>query len=352
MIVNQLLPAVHDGDAIGDEARSIKQWLTAEGHQSQIFCIQADPAVSGEVVSWKRFADYDQTGAVTILHYALPSPLNGLLMGCKGKKVIIYHNITPAQYLVGYGRELVRIALEGRRQLALLRECCELALADSEYNEMELQELGYKRTGVLPICYEFSRLDLPRHPVLARMFDDDFTNFIFVGRVAPNKRHEDVIKAYTWYKRYVRERCRLFLVGKFAGFFNYYCQLQGLLETLKAGDVYFTGHVTLQEMTTYYRLAHVFLSMSEHEGFCVPLLEAMHLRVPIVAYDAGAIAGTLRGAGVLLRSKNPLVTAEVCAAIYENQSFRQKLIAKQQQVKSYYEPATLKAKFLEYLEAI
>ncbi|MBN2056239.1 glycosyltransferase family 4 protein, partial [bacterium] len=326
------------------------RWLRDAGHESHIFCLQADPGVAHTVKSWKEFPAHDRPDSLTILHYALPSPLNGLLRGARGRKAIIYHNITPPEFLVGYGEELAHIAREGRRQLRELAGDVDLAMADSEYNRRELVDLGFPRSAVLPICYDFPRLDVPPRPVLMKMFEDDFTNFLFVGRVAPNKRFEDLIRVYACYKRFVRERSRLFLVGSFRGFMKYYHQLQGMLEALKLGDVYFTGHVELDEMATYYRLAHVFLCMSEHEGFCVPLLESMHLEVPVVAYDAGAVAGTLRGAGVLVRRKDPEVVAELCHMVYADAHLRRRLVAGQTHAVGAYGEAEVRSLFFRLLE--
>ncbi len=351
--INQLVPAFHYGDAIGDEILSINSYAESAGYDSNIFCIDPDPEVSRYAQSHRRFRDWDAPDAVNILHFALPSPLTDIFQNSKGKKILIYHNITPAEWFLDHDKELCRIAVAGRCQLARLAGCCDLALGDSEYNRQELETLGFNTTGVLPIAVDFSRYDLPDRPVIKEMFRDDFTNFIFVGRVSPNKCHEDILKIYAFYKKFVRERCRLFIVGRFSGFFKYYVQLHKLMEKLKLGDVYFTNHVETDELATYYRMAHIFLGMSEHEGFCVPLLEAMHFQVPIIAYNASAVPDTLKGAGVLINSKHdPFAAAELAHIICEDAILKMKLLKKQNEILNNYSIKNFYKKIEIYLSAL
>ena len=302
MRVIQLLPALHQGDAIGSDALKIRDHFRDRGLASEILFIQADVEVASEGMHYHGFKQVDGPDTVTILHYALPSPLDDLFRNAKGKKIIVYHNITPPDFLKGYPL-LQRLALVGREVLQGLHGVPDVSVADSRYSCLELEMMGFKNPREIPIYIDFGRFHCQPNPVLMEMFRDDFTNILFVGRVTPNKCQHDLIRMYGYFKRFVRERCRLFIVGKWDGFEKYYFQLMKLAEKLKLGDVYLTGRVDHEELVTYYRLADVFVSMSEHEGFGVPLVESMFYGIPVLAYKAGAVPFTMGGAGILFKSK-------------------------------------------------
>ncbi|MFQ5792250.1 MAG: hypothetical protein ACE5JI_17410, partial [Acidobacteriota bacterium] len=190
MRIDQWLPAAHYGDAIGDESLRVRQALRRAGFRSDVYALDVDEEVQGE---FRGMDDQPQPGAadVTILHFALPSPLTEAFRAASGKKVVIYHNITPASYFQGLDEELARIAWKGREELASLASVVDLALGDSEFNRAELEAAGFPRTGVLPILVDFERYQREPSPVLLEMLDDGRSNFLFVGRVFPNTRFED-----------------------------------------------------------------------------------------------------------------------------------------------------------------
>ena len=142
--------------------------------------------------------------------------------------VLVYHNITPPEYFVGIHKELVKLCFRGRRELTAYIDRCELALGDSEYNRQELEALGFRATGVLPVVPDFSHLDQAQDSLLAANFNDDWTNVMFVGRVIPNKKFEDVIRAFHAYRTRHNRRSRLLLVGSYSGFERYLAMLQSL----------------------------------------------------------------------------------------------------------------------------
>jgi L-malate glycosyltransferase len=326
----QLVPAVHTGDAIGNDALTIRNYFRSRGFFSEIICLQADAELSTETHPPGKFSQWDSRDTVTILHYALPSMLNGIFSSARGCRILVYHNITPPEFLMNYP-QFQRLAILGRAECKRLAECTHFGLADSEFNRRELANLGFKNTSVMPIFIDFEAFDGPVNPVLMEMFKDDFTNFLFVGRLTPNKCQHDLIRLYGFYKRFVRERSRLFLVGKWDGFEPYYIQLMKMASDLKLGDVYITGKVDESELVTYYRVADVFVSMSEHEGFGVPLVESMYFGVPVVAYEAGATPFTLGGAGVLFKDKTHwLELAELLGLIAGDSRLRSRILSGQE----------------------
>jgi glycosyltransferase involved in cell wall biosynthesis len=239
--------------------------------------------------------------------------------------VLVYHNITPPEFFVDVNKELVRLCFRGRRELGLYRSRCDLALGDSEYNRQELDALGFSPTGVLPVVPGFDHLAVADDRT-AGEFDDDWINILFVGRVIPNKRFEDVIRAFHAYRTFFNPRSRLLLVGSHAGFDRYVTMLRGFIARLGARDVHLVGHVSNEELTAYYEVADLFLSASEHEGFCVPLIESFHMGVPVLAYAATAVPSTMDGAGVLYTDKDPMHVAALINAVIEDPGLAQRII--------------------------
>ena len=312
MVINQWIPSAHRGDAVGDCARRIRDGLRRMGHDSQIYAIAVDDDMRDEA---RPFADESaRSGAVTMYHFATPSPMADALATVGGARVILYHNITPAHFFAPYDPVLFGLSVRGRRELASLAKRVDLALGVSEYNRRELESLGFADTGVFPIPVDVDRLrHAPRTPAIESLLDDEFANFLFVGRIVPNKKVEDIIRLAEHYKRYVDAYYRFIFVGRYDGVPRYYYMLRALIAELGwlQERFVFTGPVPDTELAAYYRSASVYISMSEHEGFGVPLIEAMATDVPVLAYACTAVPDTLGGAGVQFAPKNFELAAEL-----------------------------------------
>jgi glycosyltransferase involved in cell wall biosynthesis len=164
---------------------------------------------------------------------------------------------------------------------------------------------------------------------LAQAFDDGWTNLLFVGRVIPNKKIENVIRNFHAYKQRHNTRSRLLLVGSGSGFERYFAMLQKLIADLGARDVHFLGHVSDAELAAYYEVADLFLCASEHEGFCVPLMEAFHVGLPVVAYAATAIPATMDGGGVLYTDRDPAHVAAIVDAVVSDPDLEAQIVEAQ-----------------------
>lgn len=329
MKITQLLPSVHVGDAVGDSAYAMHQAFQERGIDSVILGIHIDDNARDRAVDFAQFDQYDSADATHIYHFAVPSPITYRFQQAKGRKVVVYHNITPPHFFRRFSDELVSITTTGRHEIRLLADCTDLGLADSEYNRRELAQYGYRHTGVLPILLDFTKYDLAPDAEVLRQFDDDAVNLLFVGRVTANKKHEDLLKAFYAYMRFVNPRSRLLLVGKYDPDDAYGRFLHDLIEELQLDNVHFSGHVSQARANAYYRAANVFLSMSEHEGFFVPALESAHFQLPVLAYNCTAVPYTLGGAGVLLNHKRYAEIAELIQRVVDDQDLRQRLIAGQ-----------------------
>jgi glycosyltransferase involved in cell wall biosynthesis len=330
MIVNQWVPAAHTGDAIGDSARRVRGLLRAMGHDSEVYALTIDDDLRHDV---RPFGDPAARGGdLTIFHYALPSPMTAAFASLGSGRVLQYHNVTPAAYFAPYDPSLFRLASLGRKELATLVGQVDLALGDSEYNRQELEALGFEPTGVFPIAVDTTRITRTvRRPALESILDDGLVNILFVGRIAPNKKIEDHIRLAEMYKRYIDAYYRFIFVGRFDVVPRYYSMIRSLMAEYRLlNDRFvFTGPVPDEELAVYYQHAAVYVSLSEHEGFCVPLVEAMAADVPIMAYAAAAVPGTLGGAGVQFGPKDLEYASELLGALAFDDELRAGVIAGQ-----------------------
>ena len=332
MRVDQLVPAFHQGDAIGDTAFFMKKFLLSQGFQSEIYCLDCDPELKTES---KTFAEFPPPGPkdVTILHFALPSPLGPALQKMASKKVIIYHNITPAEFFQEYSSEMACISRLGREELLSLVPHVDLALADSEYNRQELLAAGFRNTEVFPLFVDFNKYNKPINRFVHDLFRDDRLNILFVGRIVPNKRIDELIKVVFAYKKYISPLVRLIVVGKTASLPKYYEALVRLADEfyLKPDEICFTGHIPDEEMYALYQASDVFLSLSEHEGFGLPFLESMVFNLPIIAYNCTAVPNTLGDGGILINRKRVDFVTELIRVVNEDSKLREKVISAQSQ---------------------
>jgi glycosyltransferase involved in cell wall biosynthesis len=311
--VHQMLADFAFGDAIGNDVLAIQKALHSWGLASEIFAVNSH----GKVRSLARpAADYARLARpedVLIFHFSIGHALADEVVKLPGRKVLRYHNITPPHFLEQvYPASAERCRL-GREQLKRMASAFTLALGVSAYNCEELIESGYGAVEEVPILLDLDLLSTPPDPLVSARFGDGRPTVLHVGRLVPNKRIEDLIKAHYWLARLI-PGARLLIVG--GGETNAYALgLRDLALALDVPGVHFGGHVSNAALTAYYRAASLYLCLSEHEGFCVPLVEAMHFGLPIVAFAAAGVTGTLGQGGVLLQRKDPLLTAELMARV-------------------------------------
>ena len=350
MKITQLLPSVHVGDAVGDSAYMIHTALQERGFESTILGVNIDDNARDRALDFRHFPEYNTPDTTHIYHFAVPSPITYAFKEAKGRKILIYHNITPPHFFHRFSEELVIMTTTGRHELRLLADVTDLGLADSEFNRQELVRYGYKKTGVFPIPLDLSKYALPPDPKVLERYNDGKVNLLFVGRVTPNKKHEDLIKAFSVYKRFVNQESRLLLVGKYDEKETYLVFLRELIDELGVDDVCFCGHVTQEECNAYYTVADVVLSLSEHEGFFVPALESAYFHVPVMAYNCTAVPYTLGNAGILINEKCYDEIAEMIQLLVERPTFKQTLLKEQSRRLDAFHPEKTIARLMEYLE--
>jgi L-malate glycosyltransferase len=351
--VDQWVPALHRGDAIGDSARLMRDAFRRWGHAADVYALELDEDLAGDGRPW---SDWRPGGPddVVILHYALPSPLSAALRQHAGRRVLLHHNITPAHFFVRYDPEMVHICALGRSELGGLAGHVELALGDSEFNRRELAEAGFARTGVLPIYLDFDRYREAPNAVLRRLLDDGRTNVLFVGRIAPNKRQDDLVRLASYWKRFIGPDVRLLLVGKLPRRRHYFDALQSLYyeEHFTPWEVLLPGHVSHDDLLAYYAAAHVFVSASDHEGFGVPLVESMLMDVPVVAYRTTAVGDTLGDAGIQFAEKRLDLMAEAAHAVARPGPLRAGVLARQRERVRDFAPEAVERILRGHLESL
>jgi len=272
----------------------------------------------------------------------------------RGAKVVQYHNVTPAAFFAPYDPALFRLASLARQELASLAQRVDLALGDSAFNRAELDALGFPRTGVMPIAVDTNRItNGPPRPALERILRDGLINILFVGRVAPNKKVEDHIRLAEMYKRYVDSYYRFIFVGRYDGVPRYYAQVRALIAEYEMlpDRFWFTGPVPDEDLAAFYRWSDAYVTLSEHEGFCVPLVEAMAADVPILAYAAGAVPETLGGAGILFAPKDLEIAAELLGSVVYDRGLRARVLEGQRHRLEAFAPPRIEARLRETLGA-
>ncbi len=327
--VHQVLATLGYGDAIGHEVLGIQRVLRGAGFESEIFVQTADPRLEEMTQDYRDLLQASDPSNILIHHFSLGSRASRVAYAVPDRQILVYHNITPPEFFVNVHEQLAEQCFKGRRELSIYPARVDLALGDSEFNRQELDALGFNPTGVLPVVPDLSHLDVEPNDLIAGEFDDEWSNILFVGRIIPNKRIEDVIRYFHAYQRHFNPRSRLLLVGSYGGYEKYLAMLQQLVARLGISDVYFTGHVTDGELTAYYDVADLFLCASAHEGFCVPIVESFYKRIPVVAYAATAVPATMDGAGVLYTTREPLEVAAIVDTVIEDSRLCDRIVGSQ-----------------------
>lgn len=302
----QVVPTFAANDAIGDHARQVDRLLREAGYDTAIYASVVQPGLTDVSRPISELMDSDNTDAALLLHHSTGSTAADRLLDRPEPLVVDYHNITPADFWAGWEPMVAAELAWGRRQLRALSGRALAALADSAFNAEELVSLGYPRVDVAPIVRNFGAVD--RRPRSARLRSDP--EFLFVGRVSPNKCQHDLVAALALYKAVYQPAARLRLIGPVSSA-SYRAALGQLAQDLGVGDsVTIDDHgVPEDQLVAAYERATVFVCLSQHEGFCVPLVEAMRHGLPIVALKGSAVTDTVGDGGLLLTSHDPLLVA-------------------------------------------
>ena len=323
--VHQFLPAAESG-AVGAHALELRRLLTERlGARSEIFAEHIHPPFEEVARAYRDYGTAVPASPTDVLiyHMAVGSTMADQLVSGAGRLVVNHHNLTPTSFLRPWDPIAAAGVERGARQLAALAPATELGIADSRFNEKDLRATGYRTTAVAPVLVDLEAFDQPKdHDVERRMAmsrSHHGATWLFVGRVVPNKAHHHLVRALAVYRHLYDPHARLWLVGSGSPTSTYEAALRAYIAALELNDaVEITGPVGAIELAARYRHADVFVCLSEHEGYCVPVLEAMWHRLPIVTLQSSAIPETVVDAAIVLPTgRDPQPQAATVAAAVE-----------------------------------
>ncbi len=326
MRIIQMLPTLSFGDAVGNHTLALYKLLKENGIDTAIYAKNIDKRVKQSGVhKLEKYKDSPDT--IILYHLSIGDELNTRIKSFRARIIINYHNITPGVFFEPYNAAAKKICDNGERDVQALYKTPLSCICDSKFNMQELQKYGYRCPMVdIPILIPFEDYKKTPGKKVIKKYSDGWTNIVFTGRVAPNKKQEDLMEAFYYYNTYINPKSRLILVGSYSPTDNYFRKLRAYKEQLEMENVIFTGQIPFADILAYYKIADVFLCLSEHEGFCVPLVEAMEFGVPVVAYNSTAIGDTLGGSALLLDNKDPRVVAEAINKLVTDEALRQTII--------------------------
>lgn len=355
------MPALHQltagfacHDAISNEATLFRRIFRTWGYESEIFCDPANTSKDrrGEIKDIHNAAATIQPNDLVLLHLSIGSVANTIFQNLKCRKAILYHNITPEQYFQFTNPQTAAQLQRGRQQVAALAGTAQVNMAVSAFNATELQAVGYEDVQVLPIVIDTQLMDITPTPRLMQRRKDGLLNVIFVGRCSPNKKIEDVLRTFAWLQKNITPLCRLTLVGSKAGNERYHAMLLAMCKEWQLTNVEFTGSVSQADLHAYYQTADAFLCMSEHEGFCIPLIESMLHDVPIVAMADAAVPETLDGSGIQLTERHFDVAAEAIYRLQQDPTLREGVLQSQRNRIQRYQNRDLEAELRTHLQSL
>ena len=327
--VHQIVAGFAAGDAISLEAVALRDVCRAQGMASEIFAPMENVAADGKA-QVRPLEEYRPAAAeLLIYHYSIQSRATEAFRRSTARKAMIYHNITPAEFFRGFDERVVRQLEEGRRELGAVAALADAVWADSAYNAAEVAALGAKNVKVLPLVFSASAFDVPADPVVAQGLSGPSKKILFVGRMAPNKCVEELIEAFAWYHKHLERRSELILVGSERTCPRYFAMLRMFAAELDLMSVSFVRYASPHGLISYYRRADLFATTSRHEGYCLPVVEAMYEGVPVLARNVGGVPEAMDGAGATFDEASPQELAGLMHRIIVPGPLREEILASQ-----------------------
>jgi glycosyltransferase involved in cell wall biosynthesis len=325
---HQLLGVLRPGDEPGDEALAIRRHLRAGGLGSEIFAGWIDPRLDPEARPLGKLSVADDPGTICLYHFAPGCHAGRVAFAVR--LVIRYRGRSSPRSLAGWSRSAARLAAHAADELRALAPCTALALADGASGRDDLVSAWFQVVRLLPCVHE-TVWSVPASPVFRRLHADGRARVLWVGRLAPDERVENLVRGFALLQRRLLPDSRLHLVGD-DGIGGYARALQGLVRELGLQHVELCGQLEEDERRAAYELADVYVSLSERERYSVPLVGAVLARVPVQARDAGAAASSPAGAGILVRDPDPELVAGLVERLVRDPDLRESVLRGQELV--------------------
>lgn len=322
-----LTPCITNGDAVSNDVIGMYTVLCKYDYRVQIFAENWNVSTI-EIKHISQVKSFiKKSSDILIYHYSVGWDVGlNLLQNLNCQKVVKYHNVTPPEFYENISADFTNVCRTGRKQLKSIANVHDtLYLSDSEYNAHELHSMGVSQESslVVPPFHHIHDLEYIEADfnVLDRYINLNI-NILMVGRLVPNKGHTTLIDAFNIYHKEYNRKSRLLIIGKEDERLKIYSNF--LHEKVKAlslqESVIFTGGVSSEALKAYYLVSNIFMITSEHEGFCVPLVESMAMKLPIVAYGSTAIPHTVGKAGLVWEQPDPYLLAGSLDCIASNES--------------------------------
>jgi glycosyltransferase involved in cell wall biosynthesis len=346
MIVRQLLSGAGPHDAVTTEARQFRSWFRRWGWGGSDHAARIAPGTNRAIASLGRL----RPGAedVLLIHHSAGMPGIEAVLSLPNPKLLLYHNVTPPDWLWEHAPLVALHCAIGREQLPSVLARVDVAAADSEFNASELRALGMSRAEVIPLLTDRARLGGPDGSRHGRAGSPP--TILFVGRLSPHKRQEEAIRAFALYRRHRSPSARLILVGDPITP-EYVAHLHALGGRLAPGAVQIDSNLSNAELGERYRSADAFLCLSDHEGFCIPVLEAFHFGLPVIARPAGAIPETVGDAALLVDDPDLAVVAELVHLALTDTDLRDELRRRGERRLEAYAPEVVSERLRAVVEA-
>lgn len=322
--IHQIVPTLSPGDAVGGHTLAVRDVLRGAGLRSDIFSDDVAPTLRDEARPLGALPAPAASGTALLYHCSIGNEVVDRLLARPEPLIVDYHNLTPVAHLLRWAPDMAHLAGWGRGQLGDLAARAVLGIGDSAFNAADLTAAGFARVAVVPILLDVADLrhDGPPRP------DRTGHRWLFVGRVVPNKAQHDIVLAFAWYRAVHDPTAELHLVGRDAAP-AYARAVRDLISELDLdGAVRMVGGIDDAALTREYAEADVFVCLSEHEGFCIPVLEAMANKVPVVAFASSALPETIGGGGLLLPAKDPALVAGAVHRLATDPRLRSSIVAR------------------------
>jgi glycosyltransferase involved in cell wall biosynthesis len=328
--VHQFVPALIPRDATGMHTMLLRTALRGAGWRSEIFAEATHDELLGESIPVERYPEFAAPGDVLVYQFSTSSMVAGLLAGRAEPLVLDYHNVTGAEHYDRWEPHIAQRAADAVAELALLAPRAALGLADSAYNEADLVAAGCGRTRIVPVLVDHDRIADPDPATVARLVEDKRrggADWLFVGRLVPSKAQHELVKALWAFRRLYDPLARLHLVGLAASPPYHRALVDFVADLGLTGSVFVHGDVPDPVLAAHLATADVYVSLSVHEGFGVPLVEAMRAGTPVVALGSGAIPATVGDAGLVLARGEPSYVAAAVQRVLHDDPLRTRLVA-------------------------
>lgn len=347
----QAIHQFHSGTAYGDAVTNsmffTQGLLWGLGFQSQIYAEHIPPEIASQVCPYVTYRP--APGQALLVHHSMGHDRADWILSNPDPKLLVYHNITPARY---FSKESAfgRYSEIGRKQLELYRPVMKRAICDSEYNALELRLVGYERPAVIPLLLDVEKIRAASWNEAIPQSQSDLFTVLFVGRINENKCQHHVIEVFRHLQSMLDRPAQLIFIGDAQAAGDYYAFLEH--EAERSGNIRFLGKVPADDLYGWYRAADVFVCMSEHEGFGVPLIEAMVFDVPVIAYKSSSIPQTLGGAGLLVREKRFPEIAALIKLLAQDGAFRRAVIRRQRERIRDFHPSKITSQLIRVFQEL